>query len=250
MILSVENLHFRYKEKIILNGINLTIEQGKIYAIAGQNGTGKTTLLKCLSGNLPSPKNTIQLFGKDLFSYKAKALAQHLSVVSQRSYMQFEFSVYDIVAMGRFPYQTRLQNDTEADIRIIEEAMQMTDISHLRNMSVQKISGGEFQRVMIARAIAQQTDIMLLDEPVSNLDLRHQLEALELLVQLKNQQKTIIIILHDLNLINQYADHLFLLQNGGLFAEGKPKDILTPDNISKVFSIQAKITEHTISYSI
>jgi iron complex transport system ATP-binding protein len=244
-MIEVKNLTYKAnKQKVLLSDLSFEIEAGGFYGVIGNNGSGKTTLLRCLSKTLNVESNTIFLNHKDINTYSARRLAKQIAVVPQHTDFLFDFSAHQIVMMGRSPYQKRLRSDSEQDLQSVQRAMEQTSTWHLRDRSVKVLSGGELQRVIIARALAQDTPAILLDEPVSNLDIKHQFEIMNLLSTLNRQaNKTIIIVIHDLNLALTYTNHLFVLDNGSLIANAPTKDILTGENISSIFSIKAAVIE-------
>lgn len=246
-MIKVQGLNYIIGEKQILHDINFQIEKGKIYGILGNNGSGKSTLLKALSriNNIKSGK--ILINNKDINQYSSKQLAQTIAVVPQQTNLMFDFSALQIALMGRIPYQKPLYSDSEEDLEIVKQSMQLTNTWHLRDMNAQNLSGGEFQRLIIARALAQQTPILMLDEPISSLDIRHQFDIMELLKRInKERESTILIIIHDLNLALKYCDEVILLNNGELVASGESKAVLTKENISKHFSISVDIEDNWI----
>ena len=246
-MIKVQGLNYIIGEKQILHDINFQIEKGKIYGILGNNGSGKSTLLKALSriNNIKSGKILIK--DKDINHYSSKQLAQTIAVVPQQTNLMFDFSALQIALMGRIPYQKPLYSDSEEDLEIVKQSMQLTNTWHLRDMNAQNLSGGEFQRLIIARALSQQTPILMLDEPISSLDIRHQFDIMELLKKInKETQATILIIIHDLNLALKYCDEVILLNKGELVAKGESKEVLIEENISKHFGINVDITDNWI----
>jgi iron complex transport system ATP-binding protein len=179
-------------------------------------------------------------------SYSARALAQKVAFVRQQAQTDLDFSAFEIVLMGRNPYQKRLQNESKADWDIVEQCMRQTNTWHLRFAKPNQMSGGELQRVMIARALAQQTPVLLMDEPVSNLDIAHQLEIMRLLRNAK--EKTILIVIHDLNLALQFCDDLMLFHGGSLLYQGPIAGGLTPENIREVYGVPSHAAEGRIIY--
>jgi iron complex transport system ATP-binding protein len=247
-MIEVKLLDIHLSGKTILNGLDLTFEQGKFHCIAGPNGSGKTTLLRSLTNVLKIKKKVIFIQKEDITTLSHRRLSKTVGLVPQSSPLDCDFSAYEIVMMGRSPHQSPMQNDSRQDIRIVKEAMDYTDVWHLRNMPVRVLSGGEKQRILIARALAQQTDILLLDEPVSYLDIQHQLEILNLLRRLNRERKiTVIAVLHDLNHILNYAQVVYLLSRGELVAEGAPLDVLTPGNVRNVFSVDAYFVNNPLN---
>ena len=240
MIIEVRNLSYAYGKKQILNDMSFGIAEGDFCAIMGQNGCGKTTLLKCIANLLPIKTNTIFINGKDTTTYSIKNLARQIAFVPQHTPLDFEFSAFETVLMGRNPYQTHLQNESQEDWDIVEECMKKTNTWHLRFATLSEMSGGEMQRVLLARALAQQTPIMLLDEPLSNLDISHQFEIIKLLRTIsQNEKKTILLIVHDLNMAIRYCQSLLLLHNHSIVYHGDIDKGLTPQNIKDYFGVEA-----------
>lgn len=240
MIIEVRNLSYAYGKKQILNDMSFGIAEGDFCAIMGQNGCGKTTLLKCIANLLPVKTNTIFINGKDTTTYSIKNLARQIAFVPQHTPLDFEFSAFETVLMGRNPYQTHLQNESQEDWDIVEECMKKTNTWHLRFATLSEMSGGEMQRVLLARALAQQTPIMLLDEPLSNLDISHQFEIIKLLRTIsQNEKKTILLIVHDLNMAIRYCQSLLLLHNHSIVYHGDIDKGLTPQNIKNYFGVEA-----------
>lgn len=246
-MIKVNDLTYTIGEKQILHNINFQIEKGKIYGILGENGSGKSTLLKTLTRINNVKNGKILLNDKDINHYTSKQLAQTIALVPQQTNLMFDFSALQIALMGRIPYQKPLYSDSEEDLEIVKQSMQLTSTWHLRDMNAQNLSGGEFQRLIIARALAQQTPILMLDEPISSLDIRHQFEIMNLLKQInKDTNTTILIIIHDLNLALKYCDEIILLNKGELIAFGESKKVLTEETISKNFGINVEIKDDWI----
>ncbi len=243
-MIDIENLRCTFGNKTVLDNLSAQIEEGGFYAILGANGSGKTTLLRCIANILPATAGSIAIDGRDVHHYKPKELAQKLSLVRQQVHTDFEFSAFEIVLMGRNPYQSHLQNESYHDWEVVEQCMRQTNTWHLRLAKVHQMSGGELQRVMIARALAQQTPVMLLDEPISNLDIAHQYDIMELLRDInRREHKTILLVIHDLNLALRYCPSMLLLHRGGVLFRGATAEGLTPDNIRTVFRIEAGVQE-------
>lgn len=244
-IIQAEGIEYKIKDKTILSNIDFSINEGTLTSIVGMNGSGKTTLLKLISNTIKPTKGKIRVHDKNVNSYSIKELAQHISFVFQSNDTSFDFSALQIVLMGRMPYQKLLDRDKQEDFLIVEKAMKETNTWHLRNRLINTLSGGERQRVFIARSLAQQTSIMLLDEPVANLDLKHQLEIMNLLKNIQEQQNTtILIVLHDLSLALKYSDNVLALKEGQMQFFDSAKQVLTSLNISSVFEINARIVEN------
>lgn len=241
--IKVNNLSFSAGNKNILNSVSLDIEKGKFYSIIGPNGSGKTTLLKHIIKNLSCENNKIFINGKDINTYKPKELARNISYVSQENPVDFDFSVWDIVSMGRYSYLRRFQKESSKDIEIIERSLKQTNTYDLKDKNIRVLSGGERQRVFIARALAQESSILLLDEPISMLDIENSMEILETVKNLNKENNiTIVIVLHDLNMACEYSDEIFLMNQGNIVSNGTPKSVLTNKNIEKVYNVAAFLT--------
>ena len=249
-MITLRDLSCSYGDRIVLSHLDTQFEEGGFYAIMGANGCGKTTLLRLVAGLLAPQQGTVLLDGTNVLQFSARQLAQRMAFVRQYPQTDFEFSAFETVLMGRNPYQHHLQNESEADWQIVEQCMKHTNTWHLRFAKPNEMSGCELQRVMIARALAQQTPILLLDEPVSNLDISHQFEILDLLRQINREQhKTVLLVIHDLNMAWQYCDRLLLLPQGRIQYQGPTHEGLTPDNISTVFGVTANLQGDTICLS-
>ncbi|OHW62342.1 putative siderophore transport system ATP-binding protein YusV [Andreesenia angusta] len=243
--IEVRNLSWSYGEEKVLRGIDFQVEVGKFYSVIGPNGSGKTTLFKLISSALELKGGSIYLNERDAKTYTKKELAKTVATVPQNTAVEFDFSVEDIVMMGRSPYLRRFQSESEVDLEIVECAMKMVDIVHLREKKINGISGGERQRAIIARAIAQSADIMLLDEPISHIDLRYQIELLDTVRKLNREKGvTVVAILHDLNLAAEYSDKLFLISKGEIVAKGSPEEVLTASNIEEVYGLKVNLVEN------
>jgi len=243
-LIQVNNLSFSFEQEV-LRDININIETGKFYTILGPNGSGKTTLLRILSKALNASKGEIFIDEKELNQIKPKPLAKEMAVVSQSTEIEFDFSVQGIVLMGRTPHISRFCSESEKDIEIAKNAMKMTNTWELRNKSINALSGGERQRVVVARAIAQETKIILLDEPISHLDIHHQIEIMNQLKQLnKNKNITIIAVLHDLNIAAAYGDRMILMFDKVVYKNGTPEEVLTKEAIKKVYGLDVYITKN------
>ena len=243
-MIEVKELNFSY-EAPVLNDINISIEKGKFYSILGPNGSGKTTLLKLLSKILPLEKAHIFLENKDIINISAKALSKRIAVVPQSTEIEFDFSVEDIVLMGRSPHIARFSKESNKDIEIAENAMKVTNTYKLKNKSINALSGGERQRVVVARAIAQDTEIILLDEPISHLDIHHQVEIMNQIKALNKEKNiTIIAVLHDINLAAAYSDYMILMKEGKVHSSGIPEEILTEKSMKEVYELEVYISKN------
>lgn len=242
LILKAESLCAGYDGKTIVSNMNITIPQGKVSVILGENGCGKSTLLKTFARLLKPIDGKVTLNGVSLSEYPSKKLARTLGLLPQSPTAPEGIRVTDLVARGRFPYQKLMQSMTKDDFRAVEEALELMGITDLANRCVDELSGGQRQRVWIALALAQNTDILLLDEPTTYLDIAYQVDILELLKEL-NQTRgtTILMVLHDVNLAIRYADHIFAMREGTLIAQGSPVDIISEDLIRKLYGLDCVV---------
>ena len=225
--INIQNLHFGYDNRVIFNYLSVSFPQGGFCSILGPNGSGKTTLLKCVAGLLKPDSGTIQLNGKPMSEYKMTEMARTLAYVPQYQDIVFDISVFDYVMLGRNPYQTPWEMQRPED-----------KVWKYRDNLLQALSGGERQRVMIARAMAQQTGIMLLDEPLSNIDVTHKFEIMDILQQLNEEQGvSILIILHDLPIAKSYSKQILLLKEGNVLQYGDRNAVLTEGNIRNCFDL-------------
>lgn len=239
--ISINNLTFAYDNRVIFNDLSVSFPQGGFCSILGPNGSGKTTLLKCIVGLLQPSGGTIILDGKTMAEYKKMDLARKIAYVPQYQDIVFDISVFDYVMLGRNPYQTPWEMQRTEDKEIVEEMLQKCNVWHYRDTLLQSLSGGERQRVMIARAMAQQTGILLLDEPLSNIDVTHKFEIMDILQQLnEEQQVTVIIILHDLPIAKAYSKEMLLLKSGNALQFGDRNAVLTEENIRSCFNLSER----------
>jgi len=243
--LKVQGLYFKYNNTNILEDIYLELNSGDFVGILGPNGCGKTTLLNNINRWLKPTKGSVYLNDIDLARLTPKNLAKHVATVTQDVSIDINFSVYQVVLMGRNPYLKNFQSESQEDLEIAKAAMEFVDIWNLRDKPVNQLSGGERQRVLIARALAQQPQILLLDEPTSHLDINYQWELLELLKKMVAEKKLIVLaVLHDLNLASIFCDKVILLKDHKIYKMGPVKDILTEQNIKDVFNIDVRVTLH------
>ncbi len=245
--LSCFNLAFSYNKKPLLADINLDFKSGQFVGLIGANGAGKSTLLQLLLGLIKQQSGSVALNGLEIHAQKRRDIAKQLAFVPQSIELPYAFTVQALVAMGRNPYLGPFELETAKDKKIIEQAMLKTDIAHLKERMVNTLSGGEKQRVIIARALAQQAPTILLDEPIASLDICHQIETLQLIQSLSKSGKLALTALHDLNLAASYCDRLILIgqTHAGsvktIIADGSPEQVLTRENLANCFSIEADI---------
>ncbi len=249
--LNVKNLSYRVPQKIILKDVSFILQEGDFAGLLGPNGSGKTTLIKIMSGVLQPKAGDVFFQDASLFSMKSINRAKLLAVVTQESHFTFSFLARDIVLMGRFPYQTGLGFDSAEDLKIVEDCMRKTDCAHLADQPIDTLSGGEKQRVLLARALAQKPKILLLDEPSTHLDLKHQRSLFELLVKLNVEEKlTILCVVHDPNLVSLYCQSVFFLKEGQLVCEGLVSKTMTPQNLEHVFEVPFERTSGSQGFHV
>lgn len=245
--MQVCGLSIAYGSFTVLKDLNFSVKKGDFVALIGPNGAGKSSLLRCVSRALKPDAGFIHLDGTDLSKIKLQETAKIMSVVPQNTNIDFDFSVEEIVTMGRYPHLGRFRKEKEKDRDIVLRAMELTGITHLAEQSVHNLSGGERQRVSIARALAQEPELLLLDEPTANLDINYQLEFLELARTLNREKDiTIIAAIHDLNLASQFFDSFILVSNKKILAAGKPEDVLTTENIYLAYGVNAVVQRNPL----
>lgn len=238
----LEDIHFQYPQTVVLTGISLSLTPGRFYGIIGPNGSGKTTLLDLLTGNRTPQKGSISFLGSPLSSFKKRALAQQLALVPQEFDTGFGFTVEEIVMMGRHPHISRFSSPARHDWQLVDQAMSQIGIAPLRDRLTTSLSGGQKQRTVVARALAQNTPVLIFDEATSSLDIKYTLQIFRLVHRLvRDEQRTIIAVIHDLNLAAAYCDHLIFLNKGTIVAEGPTEEVLNTDTIHKVFDVSSEI---------
>ncbi|MBU5437857.1 ABC transporter ATP-binding protein [Tissierella sp. MSJ-40] len=249
--LKVNDIEFGYDRELVLKGISFNIEKGKFISIIGPNGSGKSTLLKTLNNLYKPTKGNIFIEGNEISSLKGKDLAKRIALVPQNTNIDYDFTVEDIVLMGRHPYKGRFQKENQNDYSIIDESLKMTNTLHLKDRPITEISGGERQRVIIAKALAQRPTIILLDEPTSHLDINHQIDILNLLKNLnKEKGTTIILVIHDINLAARYSDEIILLNDGVVLGIGKPEEVITTTNVETAYNLNVVIDRNKYTNSL
>ncbi len=247
-IMKIKNLTIDYNGIIALDNLNLELEKGKFYTILGPNGAGKSTLLKAISKNLDNPRGSVFIDKIDIRDLKIKKLAKKISMVPQETSIDFDLLGEEIVLMGRIPHLKRLEKEGQNDMAIVRDSMKKTNTLHLKNRSVTKMSGGEKQRIIVARALAQEAGIMLLDEPVSQLDLHNQIEIMNIVRELVDKEGlTTICVLHDINLAVNYSDEIIILKEGRLVSKGVPKEIIRQNIIEDTYGIKVKIIDNPVT---
>ncbi|QKJ19587.1 ABC transporter ATP-binding protein [Microbacterium hominis] len=246
--LAAEALTLSYGERTIVDGLDLHVPPGRITAIIGANGCGKSTLLRALARLLPPRTGRVLLDGKDLHGRPSKEVARTLGLLPQSPVAPEGIAVADLVGRGRHPYQKLLARWSERDYTVVAQSLEATGIAELADRSVDELSGGQRQRVWIAMALAQETDILLLDEPTTFLDVAHQVEVLDLLTDLnRDRGTTIVMVLHDMNMAARYADHIIAVQAGRIVADGPPAEVMTGELIRAVFDLDALVVPDPVS---
>ena len=240
--LEVESIRVGYENKTIVHDLSLQIPDGKITTIIGSNGCGKSTLLKAITRILKHESGQVILDGQNISKMNTKELAKELAILPQSPESAHGLTVEELVSYGRFPYQKGFGNLSQKDKEVIDWALQVTKTEDFRLQSVDALSGGQRQRVWIAMSLAQETDIIFLDEPTTYLDMAHQLEVLELLYKLNEEQgRTIVMVLHDLNQAARFSDYIVALSQGELVKFGTAEEVMVPEVLKKVFNIDAVI---------
>jgi len=242
--IETKGIDFYYNATQILHKISMSLRQGEFLGIIGPNGAGKSTLLRLLCGILQPKEGTISLFGSSISEQSHKMIAQQIAFVPQETHFALNFTVQDIVSMGRYPYKRPFQREDQQDRVAVEDALAAASVTDLRNRAINSLSSGERQLVVIARALAQSPKVMVLDEPTSHLDLHHQHTIMDLLERLNTDGISIAVVHHDLNLASLYCRNLILMHKGRIHAEGRPDDILKHKIINEVYSTDVTIVRH------
>jgi iron complex transport system ATP-binding protein len=241
-MLSLEKIVAGYHGKCVMQDVSLDVARGDFVGIIGPNGCGKTTLLRVLSGSLPAQSGRVLLDGQDLREIGRRQVARALACLLQDYTIDFAFTVRDLALMGRTPHLPRFGRESGHDREVAELAMKQADVLHLADRSVIELSGGERQRALIAMCLAQEPKILLLDEPTSHLDLRHQVSILDLIEKLnRNARMSVVAVFHDLNLAAMFCSRLVILDQGRIAAYGPPEEVLTPDVIQRVFQVTVSV---------
>ncbi|RME20508.1 MAG: ABC transporter ATP-binding protein [Deltaproteobacteria bacterium] len=234
--MKAEGLHFAYSGKYVLEGIDLEVKRGDFFGLLGPNGAGKTTLVQLVSGVERPVRGRVILFGRDGRRMSRRDRARLVAVVPQRLEGDFGFTVMQLVLLGRVPHRRPWQLDGTEDLQIAAECMKELGVEHLANRQVHQLSGGELKRVLVAKALAQRPKLLVLDEPAAHLDIRHQVELLNLLERVRRQQGlTVFAVLHDLNLAAAFCNRVALLKDGRIFRSGTIEQVMTYRNLSETF---------------
>jgi len=242
MELEILDLSFSYNSTKTLDDIALKIKGRDILCIIGPNGSGKTTLLKCMNKKLKPATGTVLVNNINILRMNRKEVAKNIGVVPQVSTVSFPFTVYDLVMMGRYSHKGRFNTENKNDRAVVSQCLARTGMAHMADKLITEISGGEYQKAVIARALAQQPKILLLDEVTLHLDINHQIEILELVKDLSEEDNlAVVMVLHDLSLAARYSTKTIMLQKGRIFACGRPEDVISIENIRDIYDIEVEI---------
>ena len=240
--LEADEVSLAYHGVPVLRGIQLSVRKGEMLGLIGPNGAGKSSLIKVMAGIAKPTGGAVRFEGRPLDALRDRERGQRIAVMSQNPQLGFAYPVYDVVAMGRYPHKRRLEPLDDDDRRVIRQAMETAGVDSLRERSITTLSGGEKQRVFLARALAQQPDLLFLDEPTANLDVRYQLEILALIRRLNRERGlTVVLAIHDLTLALRFCDQLAVLSGGELVAAGRAETVLTEELVTEVFGVRARI---------
>jgi iron complex transport system ATP-binding protein len=243
MSLSASKLTAGYDGKRVLDGVDVDIAPGSLTVIVGPNACGKSTLLRTLARALRPGEGTVLLDGKDIAALPARALARRLGLLPQSATAPDGITVHELVSRGRYPHQTALRQWSPEDAAAVDQAMAAVSVEQLASRFVDELSGGQRQRVWLALVLAQQTATVLLDEPTTFLDIAHQHDLLDVCASLRNDGRTLVVVLHDLNQACRYADELIAMREGRVVARGRPADVITPDTVEAVFGLPCRVIE-------
>jgi iron complex transport system ATP-binding protein len=245
--LKLEALSVAYGPHLAVDAVSLCVPQGKVTVLAGPNGCGKSTLLRAVRRLYAAKSGRVLLGDADIGKFNERQLARQIGLLAQSPTAPEDLRVEELVRLGRYPHQTMLQPWSSRDATAVEDAMFGTGVGHLRDRRLGSLSGGQLQRVWIAMVLAQQTDIICLDEPVNHLDMAHQIDCLDLVSRLNREHgTTVVLVLHDLNLAARYADLLVFMQEGRIVASGSPAELMTEERIAGVFGIQCRVIEDPV----
>ena len=247
-MIEVHSVSFRYHEDWVLQDVSFRVERGEFVGVIGPNGSGKTTLLKILYRLLSPQKGEVLFELAPLKKMNRNDIAKRIAVVSQEAQLLFPFSVLETVLMGRSPYLGQLMFESEKDLEIAKRAMEWTNILPFSERPMDELSGGERKRVFIARALAQEPEVILLDEPTANLDIHHQMDFLNLILTLNREKGlTIVMASHDMNIASEFCDRLILFQRGRIYKMGTPEEVITKEHIESVYGCEVWIDQNPVS---
>lgn len=245
--IEVRGLSFAYGVARVVRDVSLAVHPGEMVGVIGPNGSGKSTLLRLLGGALRPAAGEIRLFDRPLGDYSRGELGRLIAVVPQETLVEFPFSVMEVVLMGRAPHLGGFAFEGDRDVAVAREAMRRTGVEHLASRRIHEISGGERQRVILARALAQEASVLLLDEPAAFLDIRHEVEMYDLLRDLQREGMTVVSVLHDLNIAALYCDRLLLLHEGRVARAGPPAEVITYPTLTAVYGTEVYVAQNDIT---
>jgi iron complex transport system ATP-binding protein len=247
-MIEAKDVYLSYGDAFQLRGLQFQIEDGGFWGVIGPNGSGKSTLLKLLSRVHKPQSGSIEIDGTPLHKIGAQELARQMAVVGSEAYFSFPFRVFDVVLMGRIPFVGRIQSHSDHDYRVSEESLRKTEAWDFRDRFIHELSSGERQRVLLARALAQEPKILLLDEPTAHLDLHFEIEIFQILKSLNEREGiTVLAVSHNLNLVSEFCSKVIVLNRGMCRNIGTPKEVLTEDLLREVFRIECRITDNPFS---
>lgn len=245
-LLSLQSVGFAYNGSFRLEDINLTVKKGDFTGIIGPNGSGKSTIIKLMAGYITPNSGTVYLEGQPLAQVHRKRVARKVAVVSQGIHTDFDFTVEEMVRLGRIPHLGRWQSEGPGDTEAIEQAMELTQIYKFRKRFFNRLSGGEAQRVLVAQALAQQPEVLLLDEPTTYMDMAFQQDLFTLMAELNQGGITVVAVLHDINLAALYCQKLVAIRSGRIYTEGTPDEVITGANIEAIYGCKVDINQHPV----
>lgn len=249
-VIKVNNLDIGYGVRCVIKNVNFSLTKGEMVGIIGSNGAGKSTLLKTIRGLLPKQKGEVSYLGKPLEAYKDKELATKVAYLQQHVEVGFGYTGKDIVMAGRYPYMKWWERESKEDERLALDCMAYTDTADLADRPVTEVSGGQKQRILIAKVLAQQTPIIFLDEPTTGLDMVYQEEIFRFAQALAGIGKTVLMVVHELNLAAKYCQRILLLGEGCLLADGKPEDVFTEELLSRAYKADVKVERNPLNNNL
>ena len=247
-MIEIKDITLAYKKKIVIENLSLKFEKDEFCALLGPNGAGKSTLLKAIIGYMEPISGEIEIDSTSLKKWNHLELAKQIAIIPQDFQLQFDYTVEELVLMGRFPYLGYWQNYTKQDRKVVNNILKQLDLLRIKNEQYSQLSGGERRRVSIARALAQQTEILLMDEAFANLDINHQLEIMQLLSKINSEQnKLIILVSHNINLASEYCHRIVMLKKGKIIADGTPGTIINQKMIKNLYEVELTIINNPVS---
>lgn len=247
-MLEARNITINYGAAEVVSDVSFTLEAGKIVAILGANGAGKTTILKSLNSSVPISKGEILLDGRKIKDHSQREIARKIAVIAQENETKFPVTVLEFVLAGRFAHGSAFGWETEKDLDVAKKCLELCDLKNYGSRLMNELSGGERQRIVLARALATEARVLLLDEPTANLDLAHQAMMFRLVrARCASGNSSAVVVTHDLNLASEFADEILLLDEGKIAAKGAPKEVLTSENLRRVFAVEVLLDENPAS---